>query len=259
MFAYVRLESAPNLEQDRLMQALAAAGHVVVQLSVADQMHLGAELFRWEIATDVAGSIIGIDPFNQPNVEESKELARQLTAEYEKTGKLSQPDPFFSDEGISLFADENNKADIAKHLVGKPSLAGFLKAHLERVRPDDYVNFSAFIEMSEINSALLQESRLFIRDHKKVATCLGFGPRFLHSTGQAYVGGPNTGVFFIITADHPKDIQIPEKPYTFGLVITAQAQSYFTVLGNRSRRVLRIHLGKDVKKGLQRLSELLRS
>ena len=113
--------------------------------------------------------------------------------------------------------------------------------------------------MSEINSALLQESRLFIRDHKKVATCLGFGPRFLHSTGQAYVGGPNTGVFFIITADHPKDIQIPEKPYTFGLVITAQAQSYFTVLGNRSRRVLRIHLGKDVKKGLQRLSELLRS
>ena len=259
VFVYIRLDSAPDPEQDRSLEALEEAGFVVVKLHLSDKMYLGAELFQWEIATDVAGSIIGIDPFNQPNVEESKVLALQLTAEYAKTGQLPQSNPFFSEGGLSLFADDNNRDDIAKHLVGEPSLDGYLRAHLNRVKPGDYVNLSAFIEMSDEHTALLQESRVLIRDNKKIATCLGFGPRFLHSTGQAYVGGPNTGVFLILTADYNDDIQIPEHPYTFGLVISAQAQSYFTVLGNRSRRVLRIHLGKDVKAGLQRLSDLVRS
>ena len=221
-------------------------------------MHLGAELFRWEIATDVAGSIIGIDPFNQPDVEASKVLALQLTAQYEKTGKLAEPTPFFSEDGISLFTDEKNIDEINKHLVGKPSLHAYLQAHLSRIKEGDYVDLSAFIEMSDEHTDLLQESRVLIRDNKKVATCLGFGPRFLHSTGQAYKGGPNTGVFLQITADHEKDIKVPGHSYTFGLVITAQAQADFTVLVKRSRRVLRIHLGKDVKDGLKRLKKLVK-
>jgi transaldolase/glucose-6-phosphate isomerase len=257
VFVYIRLESAPDSEQDSAIYALEQSGFVVVRLKLTDKMHLSAELFRWEIATAVVGSILGINPFNQPDVEASKVLALQLTAQYEKTGKLTEPNSFFSDDGISLFTDEKNLNDITQHLVGKPSIAVYLQAHLNRVTQGDYVDLSAFIEMSDEHTALLQESRVLIRDNKKVATCLGFGPRFLHSTGQAYKGGPTTGVFLQITADHSEDIQIPGHSYTFGLVIAAQAQADFTVLAKRSRRVLRIHLGKDVHGNLKRLRELI--
>ena len=252
VFVYIRLDSEPDQMQDRAMHAFEQAGFVVVKLNLQDKMHLGAELFRWEIATAVAGSIIGINPFNQPDVEESKILTKQLTDQYEQTGQLVQPNPFFSDDGISLFTDKNNEDNIAKHLKGKPSIAGYLQAHFSRLKKNDYVDISAFIEMSDEHTALLQESRVLIRNNKKVATCLGFGPRFLHSTGQAYKGGPNTGVFLQITADHNEDIKIPDHRYTFGVVITAQAQGDFTVLAKRSRRVLRIHLGNDVQNGLKR-------
>lgn len=257
VFIYVRLDTAPDAEQDRAALAFECAGFVVVRLNLADKMHLGAELFRWEIATDVAGSILGIDPFNQPDVEESKVLTSQLTSQYDQTGKLPELSPFFSADGITLFTDENNARDITQQLVGTPSMAGYLRAHLSRVKKDDYVDLSAFIEMSDAHTTLLQEGRVLIRNNKKVATCLGFGPRFLHSTGQAYKGGPNTGVFLQITADHSEDIAIPNHRYTFGLVITAQAQADFTVLTKRSRRVLRIHLGADVQGGLQQLRNLI--
>lgn len=256
-FFYIRLDSAPDDHQDRAVDALEQAGFVVVRLKLQDKMHLGAELFRWEIATDVAGSIIGIDPFNQPDVEESKILTQQLTDQYEKTGYLPQPSPFFSADGISLFADKTNEEEIIKHLTSDPSIAGYLQAHLSRINKDNYVNFSAFIEMSEEHADLLQECRVLIRNHKKAATCLGFGPRFLHSTGQAYKGGPNTGVFLQITADHQEDIKVPDHRYTFGVVIAAQAQGDFTVLTKRDRRVLRIHLGNNVQKGLQQLHKAI--
>lgn len=256
VFVYIRLDSAPDYEQDRAVQLLEQAGFVVVQLHVPDKMHLGAEFFRWEIATAVAGSVIGINPFNQPDVEDSKILTLQLTQQYEQSETLSEPTSFFSEDGISLFTDETNLTDLTKNLIGTPSLANYLHAHLNRVHPNDYVNFSAFIEKSDTNLDLLQESRLFIRNHKKAATCLGFGPQFLHSTGQAYKGGPNTGVFFQITADSSEDLAIPGHKYTFGVIIAAQAQADFTVLTKRARRVLRIHLGKDVHKGLRRLSEI---
>lgn len=258
VFVYIRLDSAPDSSQDSSIHELEQSGFVIVKLHLSDKMHLGAELFRWEIATDVVGNIIDIDPFNQPDVEASKVLALQLTAQYEKTGKLAEPSPFFSEDGISLFSDVKNIDEINKHLVGKPSLHAYLQAHLSRIKEGDYVDLSAFIEMSDEHTDLLQESRVLIRDNKKAATCLGFGPRFLHSTGQAYKGGPNTGVFLQITADHEKDIKVPGHSYTFGLVITAQAQADFTVLSQRSRRVLRIHLGKDVKDGLKRLKKLVK-
>jgi transaldolase / glucose-6-phosphate isomerase len=258
LFIYIRLTSAPDPDQDRAVQAFEQAGFMVVRLNLVDKMHLGAELFRFEMATAVAGSIIGINPFNQPDVEESKVLTLQLTSQYEKTQQLTEPTPFFSDDGMTLFTSEKNAHEMTKQGVGAPSIRGYLQAHLHQLKKGDYVNLSAFIEMSAEHIDLLQESRVLIRDHKKVATCLGFGPRFLHSTGQAYKGGPNTGVFLQITADHSKDIPVPNHQYTFGLVITAQAQADFAVLVKRSRRVLRIHLGKDVRGGLQKLRECLR-
>jgi transaldolase/glucose-6-phosphate isomerase len=201
----------------------------------------------------VAGSIIGIDPFNQPDVEASKVLALKITAQYEESGNLTEPSSLISADGMTLFTDDKNAEVMTKQLSGKPAIAEYLRVYLDQVKRGDYVDFSAFIEMSDENTTLLQQCRTLIRDRKKVATCLGFGPRFLHSTGQAYKGGPNTGVFLQITADHLNDIQVPEHRYTFGLVITAQAQADFNVLIERSRRILRIHLGNDVKGGLQRL------
>jgi transaldolase/glucose-6-phosphate isomerase len=257
VFVYIRLEDAPDPDQERAMSAFEQSGFMVVRLNLSDKMHLGAELFRWEIATAVAGSILGVNPFNQPDVEESKVLTLQLTDRYERTGQLTRPSPFFSEDGMELFTDEKNEHEISKQLVGAPSIPGYLRAHLNRVKQGDYVDLSAFIEMSDEHAALLQESRVLIRNNKKVATCLGFGPRFLHSTGQAYKGGPNTGVFLQITTDYSEDIQVPGHGYTFGLVITAQAQADFTVLEKRSRRVLRIHLQKDVHSGLQRLREFI--
>jgi hypothetical protein len=132
-----------------------------------------------------------------------------------------------------------------------------LQAHLNQLQKNDYVDLSAFIEMSAEHTALLQQSRVCIRNNKKTATCLGFGPRFLHSTGQVYKGGPNSGVFLQITTNHKEDLQIPDHLYTFGLVITAQAQADFTVLVKRSRRVLRIHLEKEIRDGLQGLFEFV--
>jgi transaldolase/glucose-6-phosphate isomerase len=257
LFVYIRLEAAFDPEQDRAISALEHAGFLVVKLYLSNKMHLGAELFRWEFATAVAGSIIGIDPFNQPDVEASKVLALQMTKQYEKTRQLPKTSPLISEDGITLFTDEKYKLEMTKLLIGKPNVIEYLRSHLNQIKKDDYVNLSAFIEMSDEHTALLQKSRVLIRDRKKIATCLGFGPRFLHSTGQAYKGGPNTGVFLQITADHDHDIEVPTHGYTFGLVIAAQALADFNVLVERSRRILRIHLGSDVSGGLQKLFEQL--
>ena len=259
VFVYIRLDTNATDEQEQAVTALEQAGHVVVRCHLRDKMHLGAELFLWEIATAVAGSVLGINPFNQPDVEASKVRALQLTNEYEKTGKISQPHSFFAEGNIELFTDEKNARDIKQHLNGTPSLETFLRAHLSRIQPGDYVDLSAFIEMSDKHIALLQQSRTLIRDAKKVATCLGFGPRFLHSTGQVYKGGPNSGVFLQITTDHQEDLAIPDEKYTFGLVITAQAQADFEVLTQRSRRALRIHIKEDVHAGLQQLHQIIKS
>jgi hypothetical protein len=177
----------------------------------------------------------------------------KITAQYEESGNLTEPSSLISADGMTLFTDDKNAGVMTKQLSAKPAIAEYLRVYLDQVKRGDYVDFSAFIEMSDENTTLLQQCRTLIRDRKKVATCLGFGPRFLHSTGQAYKGGPNTGVFLQITADHLNDIQVPEHRYTFGLVITAQAQADFNVLIERSRRILRIHLVNDVKGGLQRL------
>jgi transaldolase/glucose-6-phosphate isomerase len=253
IFAYLRLESEPDKEQSAAVDALAKAGQPVVRIVLPDIYSLGQEFFRWEVATAVAGALIGINAFNQPDVEASKTETRKLTSEYETTGKLPSEAPFFTGDGAKLYADLKNTAA----LKGGATLAGFLKKHLARIGAGDYFAVLGYITMNEAHEEALQSIRLAVRDNKKVATVLGFGPRFLHSTGQAYKGGPNSGVFLQITCDDAVDILVPGQKYTFGVVKSAQARGDFAVLAERGRRALRVHLGKDVAAGLATLADTI--
>ncbi len=252
LFVYLRLNGTADDSQDSAMKALVDAEHPVVTIGLDDVYDLGQEFFRWEIATAVAGAIIGINPFDQPDVEASKVATRKLTSEYEQSGSLPAESPFFQAEEIKLFANAENEAAI-KNAAPEQSLSGYLKAHLERLQPHDYFALLAYLEMDDEHERLLQRLRSAVRDRKRVATCLGFGPRFLHSTGQAYKGGPNSGVFLQITCDDQNDLAVPDQKYTFGVVKAAQARGDFEVLNERGRRALRVHLSADVEDGLRKL------
>jgi transaldolase/glucose-6-phosphate isomerase len=254
LFAYLRLEKEADPAQDRAVEALERAGQPVVRLALADRSLLGQEFFRWEIATAVAGAIIGIDPFDQPDVEASKVKTRELTAAYEKTGALPSEKPIFEGEGVKLFTDDRNARELAR-LGAADSLDSYLATHLARLAKGDYAAVLAYVERSKAHIEVLQRLRMAIRDHRRVATCLGFGPRFLHSTGQAYKGGPNSGVFLQITCDDRDDLAVPGQKYSFGIVKAAQARGDFDVLAERGRRALRVHLGADVTAGLVKLCE----
>lgn len=257
LFVYLRLAGAADRQQESQIDALKKAGQPVVTIDVADKYDLGQEFFRWEMATAVVGSIIGINAFNQPDVEASKAVTRQLTSEYEKAGKLPQETTLLEEDGIKLFADERNSKNL-RNLAGKQAdLKGILRAHLSQLGAGDYFALLAYIEMSAVHEDALQAMRHAVRDRKRVATCLGFGPRFLHSTGQAYKGGPNQGVFLQITCDDADDLPVPGQKYTFGVVKAAQARGDFQVLAERGRRALRVHLPKDVNGGLERLGRVL--
>jgi len=262
VFAYLRLEGAADAAQEGKVSALEKAGQPVVRIAVSDTYSLGQEFFRWEIATAVAGSIIGINAFNQPDVEASKSVTKQLTSEYESKGSLPAEKPILEEDGIKLFSDGKNAADLAKDAATGPSsdgqLKNYLRAHLARLGAGDYFALLAYIEMNPEHESQLETIRINVRDRKRVATCLGFGPRFLHSTGQAYKGGPNSGVFLQITCDDARDLPVPEQKYTFGVVKAAQARGDFQVLAERKRRALRVHLGSDVKAGLSRIAELVK-
>ena len=252
IFIYLRLDDDAGSAPDAAIEAIEDAGQPVVRISVEDVYNLGQEFFRWEIATAVAGSIIGINPFDQPDVEASKIATRKLTGEYEQSGSLPAETPIFEGDGIKLFADERN-AKALNEAASETSLLEYLKAHLDRLAARDYFALLAYIEMNDDHETLLQSMRGAVRDRRRVATCLGFGPRFLHSTGQAYKGGPNTGVFLQITCDDAVDMPVPGQKYAFGIVKAAQARGDFEVLAERERRALRVHLGANVSDSLAKL------
>ncbi|HEY6351421.1 MAG TPA: bifunctional transaldolase/phosoglucose isomerase [Candidatus Angelobacter sp.] len=253
LFVYVRLENAADPAQDSQVEAFRKAGQPVVRIDLAHIYDIGGEFFRWEIATAVAGSIIGINPFDQPDVEASKIVTRQLTEEYEKTGKLPEEKPLWEGDGIKLFTDDRNAANLRKTVGDQSSLSGFLRAHLQQLSSGDYFALLAYVQMNCAHEASLQDIRHRVRDRRRVATCLGFGPRFQHSTGQAYKGGPNSGVFLQITCDDAVDLPVPGQKYTFGVVKAAQARGDFQVLAERKRRALRVHLLANVDAGLEKL------
>jgi len=252
VFAYIRMDKGADAAQDQAVEALAKAGHPVVRIALADTYNLGQEMFRWEIATAVAGSVIGINAFNQPDVEASKIETRKLTTEYEKTGSLPAEAPILSEGGIDLFTDPANASALAAAAGSDKTVGGYLKAHLNRLKAGDYFALLGYVEMNQAHEKTLKAMRMSVRDKKKVATCLGFGPRFLHSTGQAYKGGPNSGVFLQVTCNDKADLPVPGQKFTFGVVKAAQARGDFQVLADRKRRALRVHL-HDVESGLAAL------
>ena len=253
-FTYLELDGRIDQSQRREVEALERAGHPVVRINVKDEWHIGQEFFRWEIATAIAGAIIGIDPFDQPDVEASKDKTRALTRDYEKSHRLPTETPIFHENGLALYADPRNAAELGRH----NTLSGYLKSHFGRVhaKAGDYVALLAYIQRDEAHIRALTEMRARIRDKTGSATCLGFGPSFQHSTGQAYKGGPNSGVFLQITCDDPADIEVPGHSYTFGVVKAAQARGDLDVLVERGRRALRVHL-KDVDSGLVELGRAI--
>lgn len=257
LFVYIRLQIGPDKNQDEAVDKLERAGQPVVRISVDELYDLGREFFRWEFATAVAGSIMGLNPFDQPDVEASKMATKQLTSEYERTGVLPPESPIAEVEGIRLYGDPTY-VETLNALPGTClSLTDYLRGHLNRLAPGDYFALLAYLDMNHAHAAWLQAIRHRVRDEKRVATCLGFGPRFLHSTGQAYKGGPNSGVFLQLTCEDAADLPVPGQRYTFGIVKAAQASGDVQVLAERGRRLLRVHLGADVPAGLATLKSAI--
>ncbi len=234
------------------LAALEAAGHPVVRIVMRSTDHLGQEFFRFELATAVAGAVLGINPFNQPDVESAKIKTRELTSAFEKTGKLPPETPVASSAAADLYTDGQNAAELRK-AGANGDLNSWIRAHLARSGRGDYVALLAYIERDDAHIEALQEMRLRVRDARRLATCAEFGPRFLHSTGQAYKGGPDNGVFLQITAEEKKDLKVPGQKASFGIIKAAQARGDFDVLTERGRRALRVHLKGDLVQGLKAL------
>jgi len=241
---------------DAKLAALEEAGHPVVRIVMTSINQIGQEFFRFEMATAVAGAVLGINPFDQPDVEAAKIKTRELTAAFEQTGALPAEEPVISIDGCELYTDKHNAESLREH-GADGTLASWLKAHLGRADDGDYIALLGYIDRNAGNIDTLQSIRLKLRDAKHLATCAEFGPRFLHSTGQAYKGGPDSGVFLQITADDAQDLPIPGQKASFGVIKAAQARGDFDVLTERGRRALRVHLKGNLKSGLKMLDSAI--
>ncbi|KQP15434.1 bifunctional transaldolase/phosoglucose isomerase [Methylobacterium sp. Leaf93] len=256
-FVYLRLDNRADAQQDEAVRSLEREGHPVVHITMVNEEQLPQEFFRFEMATAVAGALLGINPFDQPDVEASKIETKKLFDAAEKSGALPSETPLVEDETIALYADPANAGALPQTAEG---FEAALRAHLARIKDGDYAALLAYVARNEVHHAILQEARIALRDKRKVATCLEFGPRFLHSTGQAYKGGPDTGVFLQITADPSEDLAIPGRALGFGTVVAAQARGDFAVLAERGRRALRVHIkGGDVEAGLKRIAAAIKA
>ena len=234
------IEGGGRTADDRVMPC--------IELACPSIDDLGAELFRWEFATAVAGARLGLHPFDQPDVEAAKVAARRVTAAAEATGELPAETPFFSRDGVELYADEANR-DALLAAAPEKSPAALFAAHLSRVVPGDYVALLAFLEMGEANEAAVGALRERCEKATGAATSVGFGPRFLHSTGQAHKGGPDSGVFVQLTERPVDDLPVPGQRLTFGQVVAAQARGDLEVLAGRGRRHLRLHFARGAAAG----------
>lgn len=255
LFVHVRLQASAS--EDAAVLSVERAGHPTVRITLSDAYDLGREFFRWEFATAVASAVLGVDPFDQPDVEASKVATRALTDRYERDGEVPTDSVLAQDDVLQVFADARNAREIRAAMPGEDGVAAWLGTHLARLREGDYFALLTYLDMNASTMAALDAIRHEVRDRFHVATSVGFGPRFLHSTGQAHKGGPNSGVFVQITCDDAADVAVPGRSYTFGVVKAAQARGDLQILAERGRRLLRVHLGGDVRAGLARLRALV--
>jgi hypothetical protein len=259
VFVRVRLAGSPEgertpdgLDADALADALAEAGHPVIRIDVEDPIDVGAEFVRWEVATAVAGAVLGIDPFDEPNVTESKENTRRELEREQWGDPGHRAEPIARGEGLTLHGDTPLRLT-----AGDGTVDGEMRRHVARIRPDAYLALQAFVAPTAERDARLASIRRLLRDRTRRATTAGYGPRFLHSTGQLHKGGAPIGWFLQLTADHPVDAPVPDAPYTFGRLIDAQAAGDFQALEDHDLPVLRVHLGEDVDAGLASLERVL--
>jgi len=250
LFVLITLVDDPDTQWRQLSAELERVGHPVIHLELSDALEIGAEFVRWEVATAAAGIALGIDPFDQPNVTESKEATRDLLAAYRRDGALPVPAPMVADAEVAAFADSVALGDTPV------SVDGAVRQLLSLARSGDFVAILAYLPQDPGTEAILQRVRASVRDALGVATTLGFGPRFLHSTGQLHKGGPDTGIFLQLTAEPRRDLPIPGWEESFGTLLAAQALGDLASLQRRGRRVLRLHLDQQPS-GLGRLERIV--
>ncbi len=250
VFVYIHTAAGQNGDLEAKLAALEAAGHPVLRHSLHDPLDLGEEFFLWEFAVAIAGALLGVNAFDQPDVQQSKDNAKRLLAEYVQNGAFPQQKLIVAEESLRVFGDAETCEALRR---GGSSLREIVTAHFSRINPGDYFAITQFIEDLNNYESLLQQIRLAVRDEKKVATTSGYGPRFLHSSGQLHKGGPGTGVFLQLTAEDINDIDVPGEKFSFGALKQAQALGDFEALSSQHRRAIRIDLGRDVEKGLRRL------
>ncbi len=236
VFVYLRATQDAHPEQQALLSKLEAAGHPVIRIEANETLNLGQEFFRWEVATAAAGAVMGIHPFNQPDVELAKDLARQAMSVRTKTDDGAAPVPADSDR-----------------------LPRAVSEWLASAKPGDYFSLQAYLAPTETMSERLTNLQQKLRDRTRLATTMGYGPRFLHSTGQLHKGGPSTALFVQFVDAHAQPLPVPETDYSFSGLIEAQALGDYQALKQRGRRILRVHLGRTAAAGVDRFSAALSS
>jgi transaldolase/glucose-6-phosphate isomerase len=256
LFVAMSIGGSIGAEADAKLKALEAQGHPVVRHILHDKLDLGEQFFLWEFATAFAGAVLGINSFDQPNVQESKDNTKALLAEYAEKGKLPEQSVAASNDGLTVYCDDATKARLSEGNSG--SVADLIAAHLNQAKAGDYCAILAYVNETQAHDTVIQDLRTHLRDGLRVATTVGYGPRFLHSTGQLHKGGSDAGVFMQITADDDQDMAVPQESYTFGVLKAAQALGDFQSLASRNRRAIRVHLGKDRQAGLEKLLEIVR-
>jgi glucose-6-phosphate isomerase len=239
-----------------LQEKLSSAGQPFVEIELNDTHELGGEFFRWEFATSIAAVVLQINPFDEPNVKESKDNTVRVIEEFKKSGVLPKQNPIAEADGLSIFCEPSYSAQLAKSASGH-SLKEFLHAHFRQCVHGDYASVLAYVDQNESNLKMLQLLRSAIGNRTSCATTLGFGPRYLHSTGQLHKGGKQNGVFLLLTAEESVDCKIPGEAFSFEVLKNAQAIGDYRSLAGRSLRVLRIHLGTNIGDGLDHLHSLL--
>ncbi len=255
VFVYLQAGGDDKQADERKLNALEKNGQPVVKIELKNKYSIGAEFFRWELATATAGKIIGVNPFDQPNVAESKKNSKDLLNQWKENGSFNEGEPILKSGSLSVYGDSSSKWFFKEH---KKSIKSFLNSYLKLASSPDYFALLAYFLKTPSRQKQLHSIRMKLRNDLKVATTLGYGPRYMHSTGQLHKGGPNTGAFIIFTADAENDLPIPGSEYGFATLQRAQVLGDLRSLIDKGRRVIRIHLGKDIDKGLKEFAALIK-